>query len=72
MKIEIKTIYGGLLFEYDIEGNTIRKTVEALLNKYAGKVIDGADLSGLDLSGIEFDNSTFDNSTFEIGRAAYR
>jgi len=28
MKIEIKSIFGSVLFEYDCENNTIRKTLE--------------------------------------------
>ena len=43
MKIEIKSIFGSLLFEHNSENNTIKETIkEANLS--------GADLSGADLS----------------------
>jgi len=59
MKIEIKTILGSILFEYDVEGNTIAKTlIEAVrLKKYltgadlTGAYLRGADLRGADLRG---------------------
>jgi hypothetical protein len=42
-KIQIKTIGGSLLFEYEAEGNTTKKTVEQAVSS-------GADLSRADLS----------------------
>ena len=42
MKIEIKSIFGNLLFEYECEKNTIKKTIEKAN-------LSGANLSGADL-----------------------
>ncbi len=54
MKIEIKSIFGAVLFEYDVENNSIRKAlVEAVSKKADLQVADlrGADLQGADLQG---------------------
>lgn len=48
-KIEIRTIYGSLLFEFKKENNTVKDTViEAVKNKIN---LRGADLAGADLAG---------------------
>ena len=47
MKIEIKSIFGSVLFEYECENNTLKKTIE---NAYlSGAYLSGAHLSGADL-----------------------
>jgi len=54
MKIEIKSIFGAVLFEYDVENNSIRKAlVEAVSKKADLQVADlqVADLRGADLPG---------------------
>jgi uncharacterized protein YjbI with pentapeptide repeats len=65
IKIEIKTIFGKILFSHESEENTVKKTVAELLKEKKGEWIEEADLSNLDLSGIDFSNSKFDNSTFD-------
>ena len=49
MKIQIKTILGKLLFEYDIENNSIRKTLKKAIKERA--YLTGADLRGAYLTG---------------------
>jgi hypothetical protein len=51
MKIEIKSIFGNLIFEYECEKNTIKKTVEKA--DLSGADLSGADLLGADLSGAD-------------------
>lgn len=48
-KIEIKSIKGGVLFSYEKEDNTIKKTVEEAVRSGANLI--GANLSGANLSG---------------------
>ena len=53
-RIEIKSIFGGILFEYEAEGNTIKKTIEQAIKSGAdlgGAYLRGADLGGADLGG---------------------
>ena len=51
MKIEIKTLFGSVLFEYDCEENTILKTlIKAVEGK---KDLTGADLTGANLRGAD-------------------
>jgi len=66
--IELKSIYGSILFSYEKEDNTIKETVEKYLNENIGKIISNLDLSNLDLSKISFYNSRFDNSSFDNSR----
>lgn len=56
MKIQIKSIFENLIFEYDCENKTIRKTVEEAINQkvsLSGADLSGANLSGADLSGAD-------------------
>ena len=65
-KIEIKSIYGSVLFSFEKEDNTLMDSVlEAIKSdadlsdadlRYAN--LSGADLSGADLSGADFNTST--------------
>ena len=48
-KIQIKSFAGSVLFEYESENNTIKKTLEEAVN--AGANLSGANLSGAYLSG---------------------
>ena len=48
-KIQIKTVFGAVLFEYESENNTVKKTVEQADLK--GANLKGADLKGADLKG---------------------
>jgi len=47
MKIEIKSIFGSILFEYDVENNSIRKTIEKAIASSAD--LRYANLSSADL-----------------------
>ena len=54
MKIEIKSILGSVLFEYDVENNSVRKALVEAVSKKAylqGAYLQGADLQGADLQG---------------------
>jgi uncharacterized protein YjbI with pentapeptide repeats len=62
--IKINTLAGGVFFEHEMDGNSIKETVKAMLAKFAGQWMNNVDLSGQDLSGIDFSNSTFYNSKF--------
>ena len=57
IKIQIKSIYGSVLFEYEKENNTIRETLLKAIE--GGANLRGADLSGTDLSDICINESTF-------------
>ena len=57
IKIQIKSIYGSVLFEYEKENNTIRET---LLKAIEGDAdLSYANLSGANLSDIRINESTF-------------
>ena len=49
VKIEIKSIFGKVLFEYSKENNTIKDTIEEAIKR--GADLGGADLRGADLRG---------------------
>ena len=52
-KIEIKSIWGSILFEYEKENNSIKDTlIEAIKG---GANLRGADLRGADLRGADLD-----------------
>ena len=63
VKIEIKNIVGKVLFEYEQENNTIKKTLEEAVKRkiYLG----GADLSETYLVGANFGGAYFINANFE-------
>ena len=51
VKIQIKSVFGKVLFEYEKEGNTVKQTlIEAVAS---GANLRGADLSGADLGGAK-------------------
>ena len=51
IKIEIKSIFGNVLFEYTKENNTIKDTLMAAVS--GGANLRGADLGGADLGGAD-------------------
>ena len=56
VKIEIKSIFGNVLFEYTKEDNTIRDTLIEAVKRGAylgGANLRGADLGGADLGGAD-------------------
>jgi len=55
-KIQIKNYLGSILFEYEKENNTIKKTVEEAIN--TGATLSGANLSGANLSGATLYGAT--------------
>ena len=60
MKIEIKSILGSVLFEYDVENNSIRKTLFEAVKQGAdlrGADLRGADLQGADLRGADLQSA---------------
>ena len=55
-KIEIKTFAGKILFEFECEKNSIKKTLEKAVSEkldLRGANLYGADLRGADLSGAD-------------------
>ncbi len=50
-KIQIKSIFGTLLFEFEKEDNTVKDTLLEAVK--AGAYLSGANLSGADLSGAD-------------------
>ena len=53
-KIEIRTIFGNVLFEHEAENNTLKKTLEEAVKngvKLCAADLHGADLRGADLRG---------------------
>jgi len=50
IKIQIKTLFGKLIFEYESENNSIKKTLLEAIKS-------GADLSNADLSGADLSNA---------------
>ena len=55
VKIEIKSIFGDVLFEYSKENNTIRDTIIEAVNR--GANLRGADLSGANLRGADLSDA---------------
>ena len=54
IKIQIKSIWGDILFEYEKENNTIKDTLEEAVKQGAnlyGANLDGANLYGANLDG---------------------
>lgn len=51
MKIEIKSVFGKLLFEYDCEDNSIKKTVEKAIKENIP--LSSADLNSADLNSAD-------------------
>ena len=64
MKIEIKSIFGAVLFEYDCESNTMLKTLLKAISERAN--LRGADLSGAYLSGANLSGARTDKKYIQI------
>jgi hypothetical protein len=60
MKIEIKSIFGKVLFVHDSEDNNIRKTLEQAIKS-------SADLSSADLSSADLSSADLDKRYIQIG-----
>ena len=50
-KIEIKTIWGDIIFTHEKENNTVKDTLQEAVN--SGAYLGGADLRGADLRGAD-------------------
>ena len=57
IKIQIKSIYGSILFEYEKEKNTVKETVIKAVEDKAD--LTGADLRGADLTGANIEEAVF-------------
>ena len=56
-KIQIKSIFGSVLFEHECENNTVKKTVEEAVKVNAslrGASLDNASLDNASLCGASF------------------
>ena len=59
-KIEVKSIFGKVLFEYSKEGNTIKDTLEKAVRGGAyleGAYLRGANLRGANLTGVDLEGA---------------
>lgn len=74
-KIQIKSIYGSILFEYEKENNSIKdaliKAVESGAN-LSGANLYGADLSGADLSRANLDGAYLYGANLDIEEIKYQ
>ena len=61
IKIEIKSIFGGVLFEYSKENNTVKETVEEAVR--CGVSLDGASLNRASLIGASLDGASLDGAS---------
>ena len=65
IKIQIKSIFGGVLFEYECEDNTIAKTVTEAVKSSAD--LSSADLSSANLSSANLSYAKTDKRYIQIG-----
>ena len=63
VKIEIKSIFGDMLFEYSKENNTIKDTVEEAVRR--GASLDGASLDGASLNGASLDGALLNGASLD-------
>ena len=71
IKIQIKSIYGSVLFEYEKENNTIKDTMIEAIKKGAylsGAYLSGADLRGAYLRGADLSDANLSDANL---RGAY-
>ncbi|PUZ25051.1 hypothetical protein DCC81_12115 [Chitinophaga parva] len=61
LKIEIKSIWGSVLFSYEKEDNTVKDTVEEAVKQ--GASLDGASLYGASLDGASLDGASLDGAS---------
>jgi hypothetical protein len=61
IKIQIKSVFGDVLFEYEKENNTIKDTVEEAVRQKAS--LDGASLNGASLDGASLDGASLDGAS---------
>ena len=63
MKIEIKSIFGNLLFENDCENNSVKKTIEKAVHEDANLI--GANLRGANLIGAYLIDANLEGANLE-------
>ena len=63
-KIQIKTWFGKLIFEYESENNTIKKTLLEAIK--SGANLRGADLRGADLSGANLSGANLSGANLSF------
>ena len=79
IKIQIKSIWGDILFEYEKENNTIKDTLEEAIKHGAnlnganlyGANLDGANLYGANLDGANLNGASLDGANLD-GASLYR
>ena len=74
IKIQIKSIYGSILFEYESEQNTLKDTIIKAVNSDADLTdadLRGADLRGADLRGAKIKDITIKKATIITGLYDY-
>ena len=69
IKIEIKSVFGKVLFALEKENNTIKETLEQAVKENAD--LEGADLEGADLRNADLINSNLRNSNLEGANLRY-
>ena len=60
IKIQIKSIWGDILFEYEKENNTIKDTLEEAVKQ--GANLNGANLNGASLNGASLDGASLNRA----------
>ena len=66
IKIQIKSIWGDILFEYEKENNTLKDTLEEAVKQGAnlyGANLNGASLYGANLNGASLDGASLDRAS---------
>ena len=73
IKIQIKSIWGGVIFEYEKENNTLKNTLEEAVKQGANLVranlvrasLDGANLVGANLDGANLYRANLDRANLD-------
>ena len=63
IKIEIKTLFGNVLFQYEKENNTIKDTLEKAVQE--GANLEGANLEGAYLRGANLEGANLEGAYLE-------
>ena len=71
IKIQIKSIFGDVLFEYEKENNTIKDTLEKAI--ISGANLSWANLSGANISGVNLSGANLnDKKIISVSRIGSR
>ena len=63
IKIQIKSVFGDVLFEYEKENNTIKDAVEEAVRQKAS--LDGANLNGASLNGANLNRANLNGASLD-------